>query len=215
MIRAMKDPARDEHCEGNGPAAAAMSSQVRKLPASREEPALPLDLRSIYDAYGQYVWLTLQRLGVARADLEDMCQEVFVVVHRRLGSYDPNARLAAWLFGICIKIAAAYHRRAFRRREQATDLSAEPGPADGARDPEEQAVVRQRQVVLDRMLGQLDLEHRAVFVMFEIEELSCAEIADQIGIPVGTVYSRLHTARKALTAIAAKWRAREAKGGKR
>ncbi len=63
------------------------------------------------------------------------------------------------------------------------------------------------------MLDELDLERRAVFVMYEIDELPCEQIAAMIGVPVGTVHSRLHAARKEFQRAAARWQARS--GGPR
>jgi RNA polymerase sigma-70 factor (ECF subfamily) len=53
----------------------------------------------------------------------------------------------------------------------------------------------------ETVLGQLVLEQRAVFVMYEIEALPCAEIAEILGVPIGTVYSRLHAARKRIETL--------------
>jgi RNA polymerase sigma-70 factor (ECF subfamily) len=185
-----------------------MSPAVSRVPEAPPPPQ-PLDLHAVYAAHAQYVWMTLQRLGVHRSDLEDLCQEVFVVVHRRLASYDPNARMSAWLFGICLRVVAAYRRRAFRRHEQPTDFDQNPPGASTAADPERAALDRHRRAQLVAVLDKMDLERRAVFVMFEIDGLGCAEIAELIGVPVGTVYSRLHAARKEFEKLAARVRARE------
>jgi len=166
------------------------------------------NVQAVYAAHGKYVWLTLQRLGVARSDLEDMCQEVFVVVHQRLDSYDPSARMTAWLFGICLRVASGYRRRAHRRYESSTDMSAHDRTLGTQQDPGEQLEGREASKLLYSLLDELELEKRSVFVMFEIDELPCAEIAEQLGIPTGTVYSRLHAARKQLTELAARMRAR-------
>lgn len=156
---------------------------------------------SIYDNHAQFVWLTLQRMGIWPSDLEDACQDVFIVVHRRLHTYDREAKLTAWLFGICLKVAAAYRRRAHRSKEQLTNE--EPaGVEHEGQSPEARAAANQFRQRMQTWLDRLDLEHRAVFVMFEIDGMPCDEIAGQLGIPVGTVYSRLHHARRDLVAMA-------------
>lgn len=174
-----------------------------------------LDVRRIYDRHGDFVWLTLQRFGVAEGDLDDMTQEVFVVVHRRLGSYDPRARITTWLYGICLRVASGYRRRTRNRREDS--LEQVPETSDVARSlaepgAEEALCAREAQRTLSAILDTLDLEKRAVFVMFEIDELSCDEIAGIAGVPVGTVYSRLHAARAAFKAALARHQARKARG---
>jgi RNA polymerase sigma-70 factor (ECF subfamily) len=157
--------------------------------------ATRLDVVAIYDRHADFVWLTLQRLGVRDADVEDMLQEVFVVVHRRLVSFDGSARLTTWLFAICLRVAAAYRRRASRRLEQPmAEVPDQAAPDE--ENPERATATRQARELLQAALDRMDLERRAIFVMFELDEVSCDEIAEMLSIPVGTVYSRLHAARK-------------------
>lgn len=168
---------------------------------------------SVQEEHGDFVWKSLQRLGVREADLEDMAQEVFVVVHRRLHTFDGSAKMTTWLFGICTRVAAGYRRRAYLRRERSVPDVPDDAGGDDARGPEEEASARQSRALLDRLLAELDVEKRAVFVMFEIDELSCDEIAAVVGVPVGTVYSRLHAARKAFAKALARHQARASRGG--
>lgn len=166
--------------------------------ARREGP--PPTVKSIYQEYARFVWLTLQRFGVPSVDLPDLAHDVFVVVHRRIATFDNTSRMTTWLFGICLRVAANYRRRQRRTlsdaalRAQAND-DVVPVPVD------EVLARRQRSVNAERVLAQLSLEKRAVFVMFEIENLPCQEIADLMGIPIGTVYSRLYGARAQIERI--------------
>ena len=169
-----------------------------RLDATRSRPAPAaerLDVVSIHDEHAEFVWLSLQRLGVAEADVEDLLQEVFVVVHRRLDSFDRSSRLTTWLFGICIRVVAAYRRRAFRRHERSVAAVPEWAASEEG-NPEEAAATRQAQARLRAVMDLMDLEKRALFVMFEIDEVSCESIGEMLSIPLGTVYSRLHAARK-------------------
>ena len=181
----------------------------------------PLDVTAIHAAHADFVWATLQRFGVRDADLEDMLQEVFIVVHRRLDSYDGSAKMTTWLFGIAMRVAAAQRRRAHVRRERAVDEVPEDATRTNVSEsPEEAAIRKQAHERLVEILDAMDLERRAVFVMFEIEELSCDEIANVMGVPTGTVYSRLHKARKEFEAGLARIEARDrhrsaTKGGSR
>jgi RNA polymerase sigma-70 factor (ECF subfamily) len=179
-----------------------------ELPRACELP-LSLDVSLVHRDHADFVWASLQRLGVRDADLEDMLQEVFVVVHRRLHTFDTTTRLTTWLFGIAMRVAAGYRRRAHIRRERSVpEIEETVEPGDG---PVELAERRQAQERLHALLDSLDLEKRAVFVMFEIDELSCDTIAEILGTPVGTVYSRLHAARKAFQKALARMQAREAR----
>lgn len=148
---------------------------------------------AVYAEHCDFVWRSLQHLGVRGADLEDLLQEVFVVVQRKLGGFDGQSRLTTWLFGICLRVVARHRRRAYFRFERPEE--APPEPAD-VHTPEDRASTRERSALLERVLGKLSLEHRAVFVLFEIEGHRAEEIADTLGVPVGTVYSRLFKARK-------------------
>lgn len=160
-------------------------------------PARALVVAEVYDAQADFVWRTLSRLGVARRDLPDLLQEVFVVVHRHSDRFDATRPLRPWLYGICVGHVRNYRKRAFRRTEllqgAPAEASAEHGPED-ALDREERVRAGQE------ALASLDPEHRAVFVMFEVEGMSGKDIAELLDVPLGTVHSRLHSARRTLAA---------------
>jgi RNA polymerase sigma-70 factor (ECF subfamily) len=147
-------------------------------------------------------------MGIRRPDLEDVFQDVFVIVHKRLHTYSPDAKLTAWLYGICLRSVARHRRRAFRRRERVEGVDTnlvEPGVDRWhaqTEAPDERLRREERQATLNALLDTLDPDHRMVVVMFEIEDQSCAQIAELIGVPVGTVHSRLHTARRKLAQAA-------------
>ena len=154
-----------------------------------------LDVVRIHDTHADFVWRTLQRLGVRSADLEDALQEVFIVVHRRLHTFDSTARLSTWLFGICLRVAAAHRRRAHLRREETTSDVAERADESRSNNPEVMAAASEDRRRVEEALDRLVPERRVVFVMFEIEGMAAGEIAAELGVPVGTIYSRLSTAR--------------------
>ncbi|GAC1353040.1 MAG: RNA polymerase sigma factor [Polyangiales bacterium] len=183
---------------------------VAEAVATEEREERPIDVTAIHAAHADFVWTTLQRFGVRDADLEDMLQEVFIVVHRRLDSFDGTSRMTTWLFGIAMRVAAAHRRKAHVRRERSVEEVPENVSETNPVENPEQATIRMEgRARLHHILEQMDLERRAVFVMFEIEELSCEEIAKTIGVPVGTVYSRLHKARKEFEAALSRTNARD------
>jgi RNA polymerase sigma-70 factor (ECF subfamily) len=167
------------------------------IPVVGETPATTA---SVYAQWAKFVWLSLQRLGVRRADLDDVCHDVFIVVQRKLPEFDQRAKLPTWLFGICTRVAANYRRRAYIRYEDlAGGIGAEGAIAiaapEAARPDHE--VARQRSLSLaEAILSRMSPVKRTVFVMFEVEGMSCPDIASELGLPLGTVYSRLHSARK-------------------
>lgn len=172
-----------------------------------------LDVADVHAEHASFVWRSLQRLGVRDSDLQDVFQEVFVVVHRRLHSFDRSAPMPPWLFGLCVRVASGWRRRAWRRHESPTvEL---PEGRDLAPDPEDLVSSRQTQRELQCALDRMDLEKRAVLVMFEIDELSTREISELLGVPIGTVHSRLHAARAQFQAAYARVQAAKRPRGAR
>ena len=167
-------------------------------PANESAAGEPrLSVTQVHERHGDFVWRTLYRMGVRPPHVEDVYQEVFLVVHRRLRSFNGQCAITTWLYEICFRVAAGYRRKAhFRREELIPDWSeletvSSPGPS-----PEGQLLTARRAKQLEQLLDTFPLEYRAVFVMFEIEGLTSEQIAESLGAPLGTVYSRLYRARK-------------------
>ena len=72
-------------------------------------------MRQIFDEHARYIWRTLRHLGIPEADAPDLCQEVFVTVHRRLASFEGRSSLRTWLYGICIRVASEHRRYAIEQ----------------------------------------------------------------------------------------------------
>src|SRR5262245_7511078 len=123
----------------------------------------------VFRAHAPLVWRALRRLGVREADVEDQCQEVFVVVHRRLGEFEGRSRLGTWIYGICLRVASDYRRRAHVRREEP-----DGGVADERTSAPQLRAIEQAQArdLLDAALAELDDDKRAVFVLYEIEQIA-------------------------------------------
>jgi RNA polymerase sigma-70 factor (ECF subfamily) len=135
-------------------------------------------------------------MGVPDDDLADAIQDVFLTVHRTLCGFQGRASLSTWVFTICRSVARDRRMRAFRRYEVAAgdDL---PDQVDLRADPERHAEQNQRLRTVESILAGLDVDLRNVFVLFEIEAMTGDEISEVLGIPSGTVYSRLTLARAA------------------
>jgi len=120
----------------------------------------PPAFEAIFREHTPYLWRALVGLGVRKSDADDLCQEVMLVVHRRLGEIDPRA-LRSWLYGICLRVASDYRRSARVRREQTGEALPEaPLPAT---QPDE-VDARRAEARLFAVLDQLDEEKRAAFV---------------------------------------------------
>lgn len=155
------------------------------------------DLAEIFEDYAPFVWRVVRRMGVAEADAEDVCQEVFLVVHRRVHEFEGRSSLRSWIYGICLRCAAAHRNRAHHRREVRSDEPVE-ATVDGR---QAEALDAQRALhELDRVLNRLPDKQREVYVLYELEELGMAEVAAAIGCPLQTAYSRLHAARREVRA---------------
>jgi RNA polymerase sigma-70 factor, ECF subfamily len=153
-----------------------------------------VNFRDVYDEHFPFVWRSLRRLGVPEASARDALQDVFLVVHRRLPDFDGEAKVTTWLFRICLRTAKDYGRRAHVRRERFDDSALE-GRADPGADGLQEAERREGLALIEAALERLTLEQRAVFVLFELEDMTGDEIAETLGIPLGTVYSRLRLGR--------------------
>jgi RNA polymerase sigma-70 factor (ECF subfamily) len=170
----------------------------------------PLTLRfeDVYRENVGFVWRSLRRLGVAESDAEDAVQDVFVVVHGKLDSFEGRSRLSTWLYGISMRVAQARRRRAHVRHEvleETIEAATDAAPSDATHEREQMAF-------LEEALDAMPLEQRAVFTLFELDGMTCQEIADLVDIPVGTVYSRLRLGREAFRRAATRIQARARAG---
>ncbi|HEY3352879.1 MAG TPA: sigma-70 family RNA polymerase sigma factor [Polyangia bacterium] len=169
-----------------------------------------LSLRSLYDAWFGEVIRWIRALGGPDCDVEDLAQEVFIVVQRRLAQFD-GANVAGWLYRIAANTVRDRRQRAWVRRvilrRPDHELEGLPARTRGPAELLEEKEARRR---LHGLLAKLSEKRRTVFVLFELEGYSGEEIAALQGIPVATVWTRLHHARRELAARAARLRRQEA-----
>jgi RNA polymerase sigma-70 factor (ECF subfamily) len=151
-------------------------------------------LEELYREHFRFVWRSARRLGVPSAQLDDVVQDVFLVVHRQLPSFEPRRPVRAWLFSIARRVAAD-QRRTLRRKGGLLPLHDEL-PARGD-DPLRDALNNERSDVVLEFLASLDALHREVFILCELEQLSAPEIADAVSASMSAIYSRIRTARLA------------------
>lgn len=170
--------------------------------ARSSDAAMP-SFDAVFEANAAYVARTLRCLGVREHELDDACQEVFVVVHRRLEELSSPSALRAWLYGICLRKALAQRRAAARRREDATDHDTRSVEADQEESVERRERLARALVILDSLSD----EKRAVFVLYEVEQLTMNEVAEVVGCPMQTAYARLYAARREVEASLRRLRA--------
>lgn len=174
---------------------------VRQAPASAPE-STPLSMTEgvsfdrVYVEHFQHVSRWARALGGMEADLDDITQEVFLVVRRKLGSY-VGPSMQAWLYGITRKTVSDYRRRAFfRRLFTGVNRSLESSPQIERTSGVDPYARLEAQQAITQVLKKMSAVRRTAFILFEIEGYSGEEIAELEQIPVATVYTRLHHARR-------------------
>lgn len=179
-----------------------VTSSVARLEIAAPAPprvALPA-FDVLYEDHFDLVWRTARRLGVPEAGADDVVQDVFMVLHRRLDEYDGRTPIKRWILGMTVRVVSD-HRRRYRRK----DAPCVPQPADSdgnvllasERPPPSAGIEQEEQVrLLEQLLGQLSEEKREVLVLSELEEMTVPEIAELLGANVNTIYTRLRAARQ-------------------
>jgi len=171
------------------------SKSKTELPAIPPEAAYDLPpFQAIYRQYLDFVWSLAGHFGAGTDVVDDVVQDVFMVVHSKLGTLQRPEALRSWIYGIVRRTASEY-RRSRRSREafgaslgSAQPKSSHPSPLDVA---ERNAELE----LLERVLAELDEPKREVFVMVEILEMTVPEVTRALEIPLNTAYSRLRLAR--------------------
>jgi len=165
----------------------------------------------IYDQHFDFVWRTARRLGAAGDAIDDVVQEVFLVVHRRM-SEPRTCTLRAWIYGVTVH-TVRNHRRSLRRKDAHAGHgpSVDPDAIANRHDdsPESSAERAEAARTIHRVLEELDEEKREVFVLVELEELTTSEVALVLDLNTNTVSSRLRLAREGFAEGVRRYRARD------
>ena len=171
-----------------------------------------IDFEGVYGEHFSFVWRMARRLGVADEALDDVCQEVFVVVHRRLHEFEGRSSLKTWVFGILHNVVLVHHRSLGRKspaHRSAAPLVDPETLVDAAAGPYEQLSNAQAGAIAQRLLDQVDEDKRTILVLVELEEMSVAEVSEAIGLNLNTTHARLRAARKQFTQAVTRYRAKE------
>lgn len=180
----------------------AATTPVEPPPACLDEA---LTVADVYRAHFDFVWRTARRMRIAEHRIDDVVQDVFVVVHRRLGDFDGRGSLRSWLYGI-VQRTVRDHRRHARRKEAplASDVVDERGeerfPSSFPR-PDDAAAASEGLSLVERMLDRMAPEKSEVLMLSYLEGMAVPEIAECVCANVNTVYSRLRSGRQELEAM--------------
>ncbi|MBL8741266.1 MAG: sigma-70 family RNA polymerase sigma factor [Myxococcales bacterium] len=177
------------------------AGDVDPLSENEAEPAsAPLSttqaarIKALVMEHHAFVWRSLVRLGVPRADAEDAVQQVFMVTSRRIDDISHGSD-RSFLYGVCLRVASRARRTLARRREVLGDEACPERVDPGTRADDLIDRARAR-ALLDEILSTMPLELRSVFTLFELEQMTMIQIAGLLELPQGTVASRLRRARE-------------------
>jgi RNA polymerase sigma-70 factor (ECF subfamily) len=153
-----------------------------------------LDIDALYVEHAAFISRVLARLTGGGAHVDDLIQETFLVAFRKQATFDGRSTHRTWLYGIAAHLAMR-HRRGVGRWLRALGMFTDE-PAALTVSPDREIDRTRASVVVHDVLSRLPFKQREVFTLYELEELEGAEIAALLGIPINTVWTRLHHARK-------------------
>jgi len=179
------------------------SSGARAAPALSRADATRF--RTMVDSNFDFIWRSLRGLGVPASSIDDAAQQVFWTASQKLSTIAVGSE-RSFLFATARGIASNARRSQHRSRELLDD-EAIASHVDRAPDPEQVAASREARRLLDRILDGLSEDLRAVFLLYELEGQTMAEIASLLGTPMGTVASRLRRAREEFQNAARRYQA--------
>lgn len=187
LTSSARSPAEDE------PEQAPLPQSTPAESASAEPARSAVPFRQLVVDHLDFVWRSLRRLGVLAGDVDDAAQRVFLIANDKLTSIRPGSE-RSFLIGVATRVAS-HARRAYQRRELGEQRWS-TNPRESNPDPEVLTQQLEARALLDRVLDAMPPELRAVFVLFELEELSIDQIARLLQIPRGTAATRLRRARE-------------------
>jgi RNA polymerase sigma-70 factor, ECF subfamily len=195
-----------------GPTPSPRSSSSGPAP---DAGASPLTFQSVYDEHFDFMWRSVRRLAVTDDAVDDVLQEIFLVVLRRLPEFEGRSSMRTWLFSIAVGVVRN-HLRTVRRKSPLSRASSAADPdvleAPASTRPDACAESAEAVRLLHRLLAGLDEPKREAFILIELEQMSLGEASDALGVNVNTVASRLRAARQEFDKALARVRASKRHG---
>jgi RNA polymerase sigma-70 factor (ECF subfamily) len=171
------------------------STKMAAEPPLGVTPPLPTpSFDDVYDTHFTFVWRNVLNRGVPSSSVDDVVQEVFVVVHRKLAGFEGRSSMRTWLAGIVRRVVADHVRK--RGNAPAGDEPLATDSPSEARGPAEELDAKAAARVLDQLLAQMPEAQREVFILHEVEQMTGREIAEAVGANENTVHTRLRAARR-------------------
>lgn len=163
-------------------------------PASSLPPGAAQDFAQVFEEHVTRVWRALRAMGVAPHLVEDAAQDVFMVVHEKLGTFEGRSKLSTWIYAITYRVAANYRAKA-RRTPHLQGLDGKEPSSH--RTPEQELAAKESALFLEGFCASLDDGMRDVFVLCLLEEQPAVEVAELLGLSPNTIYSRVRLVRQA------------------
>jgi RNA polymerase sigma-70 factor (ECF subfamily) len=184
--------------------------QDRGLTELASEVDVPrLTFRQVYDAYFDFVWRVAANRGVPDWAMDDVVQEVFLVVHRKLAEFEGRSTLRTWLFAIVRRVVADHVRK--RGNQRTGEIVLEDQALLGGEDPSVELERRSAVKLVESFLDKMSAPQREVFMLYELEQLTTREIAELTRTNENTVQTRLKAARKVFQRALERHRAESAR----
>jgi RNA polymerase sigma-70 factor (ECF subfamily) len=181
-----------------------------EAPPERFGAAEPARVRTLVATHFDFIWRSLRRLGVSEEAAEDAAQSVFIVASNKIGPV-PVEHERSFLFAVALRVASTARRQ---KRRHPTSSNEDELSLVPSREPSAEELIdrKKARTVMDGILNELPFESRVVFMLFELEEHTMAEIAELLEVPPGTVASRLRRGRELFEAGLARYKARTLRG---
>jgi RNA polymerase sigma-70 factor (ECF subfamily) len=176
-----------------------LSGEVRLKELLRALPSAPPDFHAIYQRWFDEVSRWIRAMGGPEAEREDLAQDVFLVVHRRLPEFD-GQNVAGWLYRIARHRVRDFRRLSWVKHMLFGSVPLSDNLAKGGASPAESLETKEKRKTLEGLLDKLNASERAALMLFEIDGYSGEEIAEIQCVPVNTVWARIHKAKKKLKA---------------
>jgi RNA polymerase sigma-70 factor (ECF subfamily) len=167
----------------------------------------------LYEEHVDFVWRNARRLGIPEAALDDVVQQVFMVVHRRLGDFVRRSSVKSWILAILLRVVSDYRRGVRRKSPHWLHEPVDPDEvAARSHGPLEALSHAEAARIIDELLQSLEEDKRMVFVLAELEQMTAREIGEVTGLRPSVVYTRLRAARNDFERAAARLRQRALRG---
>jgi RNA polymerase sigma-70 factor, ECF subfamily len=165
-----------------------------RLPASPPPSGVAYDFAQVFEEHVARVWRALRAMGVAPHLVEDAAQDVFLVVHEKLASFEGRSKLSTWIYAITYRVAANYRAKS-RRTPHLQGLDGKEPSRH--RTPEQELAAKESARFIEGFCASLDEGMRDVFVLCLLEEQPAVEVAELLGLSPNTIYSRIRLVRQA------------------